>query len=366
MNAYTTDGKELESPARDSEASEQYPFTDISCLHCGDRTHFITKDDVRHVTCFKCGWLEPRPCIDDLLTQNTDFINGQRAVRATDMPRSPLDDDPGTEPIRKAPHKILFLEHHAEIIIGQHRAIVDFDDLEKVRWMKWQKHNRGPINVIQISRKPRRNKNTLMAQLLYGKPTSFINGNRYDLRRHNVFFSRLCNCGTRGGLGKGVFFRHNSWIAQTRWNGKTQRRQFGVNVYGAEEAKRLAIVARQAMITMANQAVIAKSKKLYELPKQINKNQKKASPLETEQALVEFARRYSACRHLPEDMLEHLVAMLKIGGGRLPRIEVRKNLAPVNIYEGNAEYQNCEIEIPFVDGEAKWDGFNIQGSVNPR
>ena len=67
-------------------------------------------------------------------------------------------------------------------------------------------------------------------------------------------------------------------------------------------------------------------------------------PMRTE-GLKHFATKYAKRANLNEDVIPHLTSMLVLGGGKIPTLETRQNMAPVNIYEGNQEYENCVVEL---------------------
>jgi hypothetical protein len=260
-------------------------------------------------------------------------------------------------------NEIIRVNNHAEIAVGNKWALVDLEDLPKVAEIKWSKHPRGPINEVVISKVPRRKKYKLMAMVIYGKAVSFVDGNKYDLRRPNVTNKRLrLGDGIRTGRKvRGIYYKCGHWTTQMRACGQIARRSFSVKKYGEAEARRLAKEARQMLVDLGIEKCKQRWKEFSKLPKLRKENEVQSAPLGVDEAMLKLATLYAQREHLNADMIPHLHRMLKIGGGRFPDLGPvnHKNLAPVNIYEGNQEYEDSVVDVPY-DENGKWDGYHME------
>lgn len=256
-------------------------------------------------------------------------------------------------------NQIEFVNAHAEIIIVNKRALVEIGDLDKVKSMRWSNHPRGPIHEIVLSKSPRKKKYVLMSKLIYGKAVSFHNGNRYDLRRFNVT-DRQHRIRTtfKNGMKAGIFYYRGDWHAQGRLRGKTFRKSFSVKKYGNETAQRMAYAARKTMLEHGIEEAKRRSKIFNGLDFELESNEIKSCDFLEPNSILNFAKLYAERYGLPDTMIPHLHTMLQIGGGRTPKIN-RKTLSPVNIYEGNQEYENCVVEIERDEETHQTKGFQF-------
>lgn len=290
----------------------------------------------------------PLDVLGDYETEKREGHSVQRFVRASRLPRSPLDP----------PNDMRLVNNHAEIKIGDKIAYVELDDLEKVKTVRWSKHPRGPITEVIISVKPRKRKYTLMAMTIYGKAVTFIDGNRYDLRRANVADKQLrIGRHTQKGINGGIFFKDGAWKAQAKWRGKALVRSFSVKKYGDGAAQAMARDARKMMVDLGRDAAKARIAEFRKLPRIRRENELLTAITPEPQSLLGLARLYAEREHLPETVIPHLHKMLLLGGGRMPKLELKKDLAPVNIYEGNQEYENCVVEVERDEETGEIQGF---------
>lgn len=252
----------------------------------------------------------------------------------------------------KSPNEIVYANNHAEIVIGDKRALFDLHDLPKVQSFHWQKHPRGPIMEDVVSKEPRQRVYKLAAMVLYGHAVSFKNGDRYDLRRANVFEHKP---GRPVGEGAGIYRYQGSWYACLKQDGTVMRRCFSIAKYGEVMAKQLALEARAMIVKLDFQKAAAKWQQTMDL-RRLMFQELRDTPTKL-CALRSLAEAYTRHEHLPIELAPHLHRMLVIGGGRLPKLYKKKDLGKVNIYEGNADYENCVPDIPFTE-DGHWDGYH--------
>lgn len=280
------------------------------------------------------------------------------------MPAIPLWHTCHTSYFRRPVNTIEFVNNHAEIVIGNKRALVDLDDVEKVKSLRWSAHPRGPINERIISRNPRKKKYTLLVRLLFGhigKRLHYVDGNQYDLRRANIIDKeyRPRSVSTRKGLNGGIYFSRGRWISQMRMRGKTTRRSFSLKKYGVT-AQLLARDVRREMISVGLAESARRIREFKKLSRLRKRNERLNAPLHAPATLLSLARIYAERENLPDAMIPHLHRMLLLGGGRMPKLEHKKNLAPVNIYEGNHEYGNCVVEVERDEETGEPKGFQMR------
>lgn len=331
---------------------EPLEFTDITCLHCGDKTKVVWKGEKRFETCFKCGWLEEleHESISEIGDRPENQVSkpARAAEGELEVSQTPAIKRNSVTVINGCCNEVFRVNNHAEMIIGKHRAFIDLDDVCKIETDHWAEHPRGPITFEWISKKPRRRKYTLMAMRIYGKAVSFIDGNRYDLRRPNVANKQL-RIGaalrrTKKGDDTGIFMHKGRWSAGVRIRGKLLRKFFGIKKYGNERARQMARDARKQMVSLAYNEATGRLRQFSEFPVLRFNNEDKNAPLPEPKGLLYLAKLYAERERLGKEMIPHLHRMLLLGGGRMPKTETKKNLGRINLYEGNSEYRDAVID----------------------
>lgn len=255
-------------------------------------------------------------------------------------------------------NQIKIVNNHAEIHVGKRRALIDLQDVDLVRPHKWTEHPRGPITETIISKKPRRRSYKLMAMMIHGRRFYPVDGNRYDLRRSNTTdIKMLPGAHSKRGVDCGVYQRHGKWCAHIRIRNRQLRKQFSIRKYGNAQAHTMAKEARQLMVKLGIDAARERLKKIRRIPKAREINELKAAPPMEQDSILHLAEMYAEREKLPSALVPHLHRMLLLGGGRMPKLEHKKDLAPINIYEGNQEYENCVVEVERDEETGETVGF---------
>lgn len=139
-----------------------------------------------------------------------------------------------------------------------------------------------------------------MSCLLHGLNHHFKNGDNYDLRKTNIGTGEPKTLPRKNPRKLGIFYHKGDWYAQIR-EAKVQKVMcFSATKYTVEGAFKLALAARRKMVELGFDSA----------SKMIN----------------EIRRRGFNAR--------------------------------VNIYDGNSQYQDCVVEIPFTE-DGTWDGYHI-------
>lgn len=160
-----------------------------------------------------------------------------------------LDTNPRT---RKDPNEIVEYEDYAEIILYNNqseeiaRALIDLDDVDKVRDIKWSLDGYG----YAIGSTPKRQKiHRLIMDCTSNMEVDHINGNPLDNRKSNL---RICNHqqnimnigmykhNKSGHKGVSWFKTRNKWRAVITYDGKQIHLGYYDNLEEAVEARKQA------------------------------------------------------------------------------------------------------------------------------
>jgi len=258
-----------------------------------------------------------------------------------------FDKNPEWELIQGIPNPIYAKGATIKLMIRRSKRTVylDRNHLPKVAPIRWYSHERGPYMFAEGGKRTRPRKYRLMSVLLYGVRCGYVNGNRYDLRAANIT-SVAKDLAAPKPECSGCYYdaRFGRWVAECRANRRRVRKAFSVKSYGAELAEKLARATRDMMVILGANAALSYCDSINETFCKIEAMEKKTAPIIGGETLARLAERYAKRAGLPETMVEHLLNMLIIGGGRMPP-EPNRNLAAHNIYEGNADYKDSVPEL---------------------
>lgn len=150
-------------------------------------------------------------------------------------------------------NKITIKENYAEIIVsskkyGQKVALIDLDDVEKVKNYTWTLKNARGVFYIQSS--TRKNGTLPLHRLIMNCPKDMmvdhIHHNTLDNRKFNL---RICTLvenlqnkksNTSGRAGVNWYKTKNKWQAQIQINGKKKNLGYFINFDDAVRARELA------------------------------------------------------------------------------------------------------------------------------
>lgn len=155
------------------------------------------------------------------------------------------------ERTRYDPNEIIEYDDYAEIVLYDKqckeiaRAIIDLDDVDKVKQYKWHLDNDGYASSGRNSMKLHK----LIMECLDNMTIDHINRNRLDNRKENLRFcthqQNMMNLSVRIDNSSGVtgvcwHKKSNKWRAQIKLNKKTKHLGYYDNIEDAIQARRQA------------------------------------------------------------------------------------------------------------------------------
>ena len=232
-------------------------------------------------------------------------------------------------------------------------VLFDLEDKDKIIQYRWLQGKCGPRTSC------RDGKYLTMRKLLYDKQVYCKNGNKYDLRKENIIRTRPWQK-PKKCLSEVVCVNNISWTTRIKIRGKNFSISFSIKIFGNEEAKQLALAARKVLSAIGEKAAYKRINQMRLFEKEcLNQfifNELRIIPKKTFKDtsidLGMLANSYAKRQNIPENLVPHLIFMLKLGGGKIDySYPNSRNIITPNLYEGNHEYENCFVEDPKVTVE---------------